>query len=753
MITAFVECHEGSPEAEGRGIDPDMPCIMLFGRPLPENTPSPEPLEETTHTMEPTRKRQTLRVEMSMGSQDEPFRSVSLQVPVNSSGRATIRLQLAFQEAPESPPSTAAASATEIHEMAAETSGGPVKGRLVLLPPAPYGLEHFGLSAREYNDLWEAWRQGGLAISEIRACHGPTVAQHVLDHWGPLPVEAYLGLEEAATAPLPPDSECAAAASEPEEEESDTMGLMGMWWLLLPGVAAMPEPQGQQDFFALAGRLIRCLERQGASLTVLATVLLELGWDRHDREYSGMYEEYLGNLGLPWECNRDVSDNIDPHHRDILVWMEAELWSEYVDMVEAQSGFETDYVMDLRDRDTMAEAHCQAWRQWAADVTSPSASRPAGSRDRPELPRSRPRCTTEVRHLLLPRRTTTPMQIEDATLWWLHLLGLRDGPEVDVSRALRREEFNNRVNMLQDVADGDVFMVMVGLLRVTAMLWVECCQLVYMHPYVRGMVSPTVEVEVEETEEGDGTMWMQSWKRPRTQAPGTEPVELSALLEDEEEARQERERRVAMMQESEREEDRREQVEQQEAERLGREYLEHRTMPPPCPEWCARLVVRHEGTVVAQSALPVLPGAGVRFDLTLEPAGGPTAGMGVCSAPGEQEASELYCGWMSGAISDSQVVLRLGDDMLAVFRLQREFEAEQGCGGVSSQQDGQPIEVQDSLEHDVGSSAASRNAGGELEGSAVCSVPLRTGFGEAFQGLPVVLQPGMEAGVQQESSS
>ena len=584
----------------------------------------------------------------------------------------------------------------------------------------------------------------------------------------------------------------------------------------------MPQPQGQQDFFALAGRLIRRLERQGASLTVLATVLLELGWDRHDRNYSGMYEEYLGNLGLPWECNREVSDNIDPHHRDILVWMEAELWSEYVDMVEAQSGFETDYVMDLRDRDTMAETDCQAWRQWAADVTSPSASRPArsrspirtmegdvsslmegggsgtpnkprpktkmekrtggperrrqpptargtgrqrersprsagtgsaGSRDRPELPRSRPRCTTEVRHLMPPRRTTTPMQIEDATLWWLHLLGLRDGPEVDVSRALRREEFNNRLNMLQDVADGDVFMVMVGLLRVTAMLWVECCQLVYMHPYVRGMVSPTVEVEVEEAEEGDGTMWMQSWKRPRTQAPGTEPAELSALLEDEEEARQDRERRAAMMKASEREEDRRDQAEQWEAERLGREYLEHRAMPPPCPEWCARLVVRQEGTVMAQCALPVLPGAGVHFDLTLEPAGEPTAGMGVCSAPSEPEASELYCGWLSGALSDSQVVLRLGDDMLAVFRLQREFEAEQGCGGGSSQQDGQPIEVQDSLEHDGGSSAASRHAGGEQEGSAISSVPASTGFGEASQGLPVVLQKGMEEGMRQESSS
>ena len=142
------------------------------------------------------------------------------------------------------------------------------------------------------------------------------------------------------------------------------------------------------------------------------------------------------------------------------------------------------------------------------------------------------------------------MQIEDATLWWLHLLGLRDGPETDTSRALRRENFENRLQMVQDVRREDLFVVMVGLLRVTAMLWVECCQLVYMHPHILSLVSPEVEVEVEpEDEEGDHTAWMQGWQHLKRPASDMEPTDLTHLLHDEEEANREKREQEAMEEE------------------------------------------------------------------------------------------------------------------------------------------------------------------------------------------------------------
>ena len=94
--------------------------------------------------------------------------------------------------------------------------------------------------------------------------------------------------------------------------------------------------------------------------------------------------------------------------------------------------------------------------------------------------------------------------------------------------------------MVQDVRREDLFVVMVGLLRVTAMLWVECCQLVYMHPHIQSLVSPDVEAEVApKDEEGDYTAWMQGWKHLKRPATDMEPTDLTNLLHDEEEANRE----------------------------------------------------------------------------------------------------------------------------------------------------------------------------------------------------------------------
>ena len=99
------------------------------------------------------------------------------------------------------------------------------------------------------------------------------------------------------------------------------------------------------DFFTLGRRVTRYLQRQGANPSALASVLQTIAFGRQETDYNLMYEEFLGNLDLPWECNSDLLDDVLPLHREVLTWFEAELWQEYVDIVEAQSGFETDLVM------------------------------------------------------------------------------------------------------------------------------------------------------------------------------------------------------------------------------------------------------------------------------------------------------------------------------------------------------------------------------------------------------------------------
>ena len=284
-------------------------------------------------------------------------------------------MRLSLHDLPASPVSTVAASdqaSTVQVENMEHTTG---TNGFELPPPAPHGLANFGLSATTYRHLWEAWQQGGLSVAEIRACHRPQVAQMVMDQWGSLPLQAYL----PAAATTSRDTVGNEARTTREDDEGDEGALVQQWlqgwqWTL-PVVMAMPN--NEKPFFAFARRMISYLDRQGASLTVLATVLQELAWERGNRDYNLQYEEFLGLLGLPWECDRDRSDD-----RDVLVWLETELWNEYIDLVEEQTGFESEQIMDMREQECLSEADCQVWRQWATQVsgTTQAARSPTRSR-------------------------------------------------------------------------------------------------------------------------------------------------------------------------------------------------------------------------------------------------------------------------------------------------------------------------------------------------------------------------------------
>ena len=90
------------------------------------------------------RKPRTVRIEMSSASTDEPFRSVALEVPIDSQGQATLHMNVAVQDSADSPASTEVAH--PVGGMGSTMVGmvSPSAANMTLPPPAPHGL----------GDLW-----------------------------------------------------------------------------------------------------------------------------------------------------------------------------------------------------------------------------------------------------------------------------------------------------------------------------------------------------------------------------------------------------------------------------------------------------------------------------------------------------------------------------------------------------------------------------------------------------------------------
>ena len=223
------------------------------------------------------------------------------------------------------------------------------------------------------------------------------------------------------------------------------------------------------------------------------------------------------------------------------------------------------------------------------------------------------------------------MTVANATCFWLHTVGLRDGPDVDDRRALDPAGHSDRVRALQEVRPEDVVVVMTGLLRTMAMMMVELSQLmmIRVQPLLPADDNEEVEVEVDDEE-----VWMQtslsSKKRPRDE------VDVETLAADQQECRaetvQENEARAAQQEERAREED--EQAQQDECL-----YEQHRAAqyrdwewwvmahyPPPVPRRLRTvLTVSHgSGSEAVSCSVPLARGHPVELRINLaEQAGEP----------------------------------------------------------------------------------------------------------------------------------
>ena len=312
-------------------------------------------------------------------------------------------------------------------------------------------------------------------------------------------------------------------------------------------------------------------------------------------------------------------------------------------------------------------------------------------------------CTREVRRLT-PRgdgRRSPAMTMGDATCFWLHTMGLRNGTATDDQRALDPSGHSGRVDAIMGVRPEDLVMVMAALMRTLAMLVVESSQLMMMR--VQQQPSPEGdEVEVTVEEPDDEEMWMQTDLQGPVKRKAAE--EQLAEEEHEEQLQREAERNIAEGQQEAREEEEREQARQDEilweqhraaAYRAWEEWELANFVPTP-PKRLRALVRLTQGGCSEQvvCSVPLTRGSPVELTVALheqapvqEPSalGRPAAsaveaGGGGCGCPRpstEQVAANHVAGydqWRVGDLTDDQVGTRFGADMLAMFVAQRLVE-------------------------------------------------------------------------------
>ena len=502
--------------------------------------------------------------------------TATLQVPI-SAGHIRFRINISQGEEEAEEPDTGGASAsTDVCRPPRPPGGVELDFRPSPLPrPAPGPLARHGLSWRDLVALRRRLRRGELTTEQVAQQLGREAAEYVGTNWRMLdeliadndsgeglPHEVRRQANENNTPEegdetglfelsgimeqeregqhieeVPQEVQRQASENNTPEEGAE-VGLISLPGTILSSYFAMTMGQGDEeqepDFMQVGYRIISRWRNRGLSLQSATNFLLSLADDRDDGEYMEDYSQHLSQLGLPTEA-RDNPVELQDEQSDVLVWLEAELWLNWIDYLEGRTGWESEAVRSNRARTTGLDPRdMQGWRDWAdalafprepptrpprSEATETRASgsrrsepsgegRASGSRrsqsrsrrtdERAALPRStrsrsRGRCTTETRRLL-PRnhetagsRRSAPnrMTPAEATARWLYILGFRSsfyGVETQPALPGGRDSFD-RDEHIANINPQDIEIMQQGMLRVLAMLMDECSQLLMRHPF------------------------------------------------------------------------------------------------------------------------------------------------------------------------------------------------------------------------------------------------------------------------------
>ena len=314
-VTKFIPQHPGSEAAAGRWPGHELPVITAARWP-PLSTPpsSPIAVEDSCEAgVGGTAKRRCMRIELSSGSADDP-RTVHLEVPLEGRS-AGLRLHFTVQEE-----LTADSPASTVH---ADTEKGTSLTGFSLPPPAPGGLDTYGLSASDFETLRQQWIQGKTSLGEVQAQQGDYVAGQLLMRWGPpgilVPEGSNTNMVVGEHSPQP--STDPVANAEPAETEivdpDDSVGLFVWWTVLLPPRAAgsQPEPQverGEQEFSSLARRVVQQMRDNGVMQVAIASTLMELVWRRRDQDYAMEAEHFFPEPWIGYRCGPGSGERPGP---------------------------------------------------------------------------------------------------------------------------------------------------------------------------------------------------------------------------------------------------------------------------------------------------------------------------------------------------------------------------------------------------------------------------------------------------------
>ena len=357
-VQHFIPAHPGSDRRQGKRLSHEPPCIMMTMHEVPSEflTPGRTPSRNTSRQASPRQRRQKyLKVELAMEGSEGRGRSSVVLPLVNNKAQLSLRFTTTDRNVSED-------EAT----VAAETSTG--SAGVALPPSAPGVLGEAGLSLQDLRELHRKWSLGTMSMGEIERCHGPTVAQELRARWDtPQGSGTLADNEETIEHKVGATTENSGENDMTKDTEPEESNLLTTGMSITFALTLTPNTQGMDNEVDVMELLREHLHRQrgeGTTAREQASTLYYLMESRGNQHYMQEFPEIAEQLGL--EVDVDVSSRCMPGPTPFFVWMEAEVWANFIDQVEGMMGFETEIVQRNRATPTMSDEEMEAWRRWAS---------------------------------------------------------------------------------------------------------------------------------------------------------------------------------------------------------------------------------------------------------------------------------------------------------------------------------------------------------------------------------------------------
>ena len=261
------------------------------------------------------------------------------------------------------------------------------------------------------------------------------------------------------------------------------------------------------------------------------------------------------------------------------------------------------------------------------------------------------------------------MSLNEATARWLYMLGMRNSfVGVETQPALPTGESYERDMHIAAIRRQDVMTMVMGMMRMFAQLYIECCQLLNRHPSLRP--DDTVEVDA------DDDLLMQT-SMVRHDPPALTDDEIQQMASDEVEEKRWRE---ARLQQEEEEEQWREECLQKEDEEARRQLEEYERLQGPPKRLCIRVGTQGDDAMVntcirREVNLHITVGVESTETTASHPDAGSAQPGGVgkwgpTTTTVEEVTERAYQQWKKGHLTDENVEGIFDQQILTVFHAQ-----------------------------------------------------------------------------------